>query len=33
MDADSDYIPGNEEARYMLIVCSAFINYIRTKYR
>lgn len=31
MDADSGYIPGNEEARYMLIVCSAFINYIRTK--
>ena len=31
MDSDSVYIPGNEEARYLLITCSAFLNYLRAK--
>lgn len=29
METEDAYIPGNAEARYMLIVCSAFINYLR----
>lgn len=33
MDPDGAYVPGAEEARYMLIVCSAFINYLRDKFK
>lgn len=29
MDVTSDYIPSYEEAYYMLVSCSAFINYLR----
>ena len=31
MDADSTYTPSVDEALYMLISCSAFINYLRKK--
>ena len=29
MDVTSDYIPSFDEAYYMLVSCSAFINYLR----
>jgi hypothetical protein len=31
MDADSTYVPSVDEALYMLVSCSAFINYLRKK--
>lgn len=31
MDVDSDYIPNSEEAIFMLVSCSAFINYLEKK--
>lgn len=31
MDETGEYVPGAEEALYMLITCSAFINYLNTK--
>lgn len=31
MDETGKYVPGAEEALYMLITCSAFINYLNTK--
>ena len=31
MDADGTYTPGAEEALFMLVSCSAFINYLRSK--
>ena len=33
MEADGKYIPGSDEARYMLVVCSAFINYLNAKFK
>lgn len=31
MDESAQYVPGAEEALYMLITCSAFINYLNSK--
>ena len=31
MDADGDYLPGQEEALFMLVSCSAFLNYLYGK--
>lgn len=31
MDSQGNFMPAVDEARYMLVVCSAFINYIRSK--
>lgn len=31
MDSDSTYTPSSEEALYMLVSCSTFINYLRKK--
>lgn len=31
IDVDSDYIPNSEEAIFMLVSCSAFINYLEKK--
>ncbi|HTO15762.1 MAG TPA: hypothetical protein VLZ83_08320 [Edaphocola sp.] len=31
MGENSDYVPGADEALYMLITCSAFINYLNSK--
>lgn len=31
MENDEKYVPGSDEAKYMLVVCSAFINYIKSK--
>lgn len=31
MGENSDYVPGADEALYMLIACSAFINYLNSK--
>lgn len=31
MDTSTPYIPGKAEALYMLVTCSAFINYLRSK--
>lgn len=31
MDTTAEYVPGAEEALYMLITCSAFINYLNSK--
>lgn len=31
MDTTVTYVPGKAEALYMLVTCSAFINYLRTK--
>ncbi len=31
METEEKYVPGSDEAKYMLVVCSAFINYIKSK--
>lgn len=31
MDETGEYLPVAEEALYMLITCSAFINYLKSK--
>lgn len=31
MDDEGDYVPSSEEALFMLVACSAFINYLRAK--
>lgn len=31
MDETGEYLPGADEALYMLITCSAFINYLKSK--
>ena len=31
METDSDYVPTSAESLYMLITCSALVNYIKTK--
>lgn len=31
MDASGEYVPTADEAVYMLVICSAFINYLRKK--
>lgn len=31
MDTESEYIPASEEALFMLITCSAAVNYLKTK--
>jgi hypothetical protein len=31
MDADGKYVPSAEEAYFMLVTCSAFVNYLRGK--
>lgn len=31
MDDDGDYVPQAEEALFMLVSCSAFINYLNKK--
>ena len=31
MDNDGDYVPSSEEALFMLVTCSAFVNYLRAK--
>lgn len=31
MDSSGEYVPGAEEALYMLVTCSAFINYLNSK--
>lgn len=33
MDSSSEYIPQSSESMYMLVTCSAFINYLRSKSR
>lgn len=33
MDSSSEYIPQSSESLYMLVTCSAFINYLRSKSR
>lgn len=32
MDDNGDYVPGQEEALFMLVSCSSFLNYLRCKY-
>lgn len=31
MDDDGSYVPSNDEALFMLVSCSAFINYLNKK--
>ena len=31
MDQDGTYVPSKDEAYYMLVSCSAFVNYLRRK--
>jgi hypothetical protein len=31
MDDDGTYVPTKDEAYYMLVTCSAFVNYLRRK--
>ena len=31
MDDTAEYVPGAEEALFMLVSCSAFINYLNSK--
>ncbi len=31
MDEDGEYVPGQEEALFMLVSCSSFLNYLQSK--